>query len=263
MNMQRNRLEQFILENRSAFDTVTPGNHLWGAIEQALDANAKQGDLEQFILQNRAAFDASEPGARSWTAIEQALNATQKHDELEQFVSTHREAFDTAMPRFRVWAEVDKALHPQEKQRTLKVAPIWRVISIAASVLLLLVAGAMVGIYITKTQAADTQRVASLEELSPEYAEMVRYYNEQIDQKVRQVSMQSDDESVLKDLEAIDQTMKDLEAELQKAPKGAEEQIVSNLIRSYQIKVEILERVLNRIQQSKENLNSEDDEISI
>ena len=263
MNMQRNRLEQFILENRSAFDTATPGNHLWDAIEQALDANAKQGDLEQFILRNRAAFDAAEPGEHGWTAIEQALNAPQQQDVLEQFVVTNREAFDTEIPSFRVWTEIDKTLHPQEKQRTLKVAPIWRVISIAASVLLLLTVGAVTGIYFTKTQAAKAQTVASLSEISPEYAEMVRYYNEQIDQKVQQVSMQTDDESVLKDLEAIDQTMRDLEAELQKAPKGAEEQIVSNLIRSYQIKVEILERVLNRIQQSKENLNSEDDEISI
>ncbi len=263
MNKQRNRLEQFISENRSAFDTATPGNHLWDAIEQALDANAEQGSLEQYILQNRVAFDAAEPGEHSWTAIEQALNATKKQDALEQFVVDNREAFDTEIPSFQIWVEVDKALHPQEKQRTLKIAPIWRVISIAASVLLLLSVGAATGIYFTKTQAVESRTVASLSDISPEYAEMVRYYNEQIDQKVQQVSMQIDDESVLKDLEAIDQTMKALESELQKAPKGAEEQIISNLIRSYQIKVEILERVLNRIQQSKENLNSEDDEISI
>ena len=41
--------------------------------------------------------------------------------------------------------------------------------------------------------------------------------------------------------------MDELRLELEVAPRGAEEQIVTNLIRSYQIKVKILERVLERI----------------
>ncbi len=41
--------------------------------------------------------------------------------------------------------------------------------------------------------------------------------------------------------------MEELRLELEVAPRGAEEQIVTNLIRSYQIKVKILERVLERI----------------
>lgn len=263
MKMQRNYLEQFINDNRAEFDTATPNHRIWTNIEQALDEGGREERLESFVHQHRDSFDLATPNADIWAVIEQTLNSTSKVDEIEQFFAKNRQAFDTAVPSFRVWSEIDKTLHPQAKQQNLKVTPIWRVMRVAASVLILLSAGAMAGIYFTKTQTTENQNIVSLADVSPEYAEMVRYYNQQIDEKVRLVSSQSQDKSVLKDLEAIDRTMKELEAELQRAPKGAEEQIISNLIKTYQTKVEILERVLNYIQQSKENLNSEDDEINI
>ncbi len=263
MNMQLNRLEQFIFNHKDAFDTATPGDHVWTTIAQTLDAGQRTDGLEAFIQRHREDFDTAMPKRNLWTGIEQGIDIPQQPNTLERFVAENREAFDTATPSFRVWSEIDKVLHRQQTQRKLSVAPIWRVVRVAASVLILLSVGAMAGIYFTQSKVAATQTIASLSDISPEYAEMVQYYNEQIDEKVRQVSMETNDKSVLSDLEAIDKTMKELEAELQKAPKGAEEQIISNLIRSYQIKVEILERVLNRIQQSKENSNSEDDEISI
>lgn len=263
MKMQRNYLEQFINDNRADFDTATPNDRIWATIEQSLDVGHREEGLEVFVRQHCNSFDLAIPNVDIWDAIEQSLDAASKSDAIDQFIDKNREAFDTAIPSFRVWSEIDKVLHPQATQRSLKIAPVWRVLRVAASVLILLSAGVMAGIYFTKGQPTQTQTVTSLADISPEYAEMVSYYNEQIDQKVRLVSAQSKDKSVLKDLEAIDQTMKELEAELQNAPKGAEEQIISNLIKSYQIKVEILERVLNYIQQSKENLNSEDDEINI
>ncbi|HMO38892.1 MAG TPA: hypothetical protein PKC76_05080 [Saprospiraceae bacterium] len=258
-----NNLEQFVRQNREAFDAASPPVAVWNKIEQALDAPADAKGLESFIHQNRAQFDAAAPNAGLWAAIEQRLPTQDIPDALERFVTTHRADFDSAMPAFRVWTAIDKTLHPQAGHQRPMLVTLRRVVRMAAAVLLLLGAGAMGGIYFAKTQSASTQTVASLSDISPEYAEMVRYYNREIDRKVQQVSMQNNDPSILRDLEAIDQTMQELEAELQRAPRGAEEQIIANLIRSYQIKVEILERVLNRIQQSQATTKSEDDEVSI
>lgn len=297
--MNRNSLERFILENREQFDTVTPREGIWTAIDQTLDAPQ---NLEQFFVGNREAFDLAEPSNslwakidghlskaadcetveafisvrreafntavpsdKIWTGIEKALNQRQQATSFETFITNNRAAFDEATPSASIWTAVDKVLRPQEKPQTVRIVNIRRILSIAASVLLLLTVGAAAGVYFTKSQA-NTNSVASLADISPEYAEMVRYYDEQINQKAKQVSLESNDKSVLEDLKMVDKAMAELEAELQKAPKGAEEQIVANLVKSYQIKLEILERVLERIQSKQENStkqNKKDDEVNI
>ena len=70
---------------------------------------------------------------------------------------------------------------------------------------------------------------------------------------------------VLADLEQLDLTMQELRQELLRAPKGQEEQIIENLIRSYQTKVQILERVLERVQSTQQpnTLKPLDNEVSI
>jgi hypothetical protein len=300
--MNRNSLERFILENREQFDSVQPREGIWSAIDQALDSAAKPQTLEHFLANNRDAFDFAEPNSglwakidsqfgkkedcntveafiavkreafntaeptrNVWAGIEKALNQN-KQNSLKTFIQANREAFDEATPSFRVWTEIDQVLHPQQKQRTLGVLNIRRVLSIAASILLLLAVGAASGIYFMKQQVQEAAAVASLEDISPEYAEMVRYYDAQIKEKAQQVSLQTNDKTVMEDLKAVDNAMAELEAELKKAPKGAEEQLVASLIKSYQIKLSILERVLERIQSAKKDStkqNLEDDEVSI
>jgi hypothetical protein len=259
-------LEQFFATNRSAFDLAEPSTSLWTKIDQNLGKEEDCHTVEAFIAVRREAFNTAEPSDRNWMAIEKALNQNQPKQSLSTFIQSNRDAFDEATPSFRVWSGIDQALHPQEKKRLASVGNIRRVLSVAASVLLLLAVGAASGIYYMKTQVNKAAMVASLEDISPEYGEMVRYYNEQISEKTRQVSLQSNDKTVLEDLKAVDKAMAEMEAELQKAPKGAEEQIVANLIKSYQIKLNILERVLERIQSAKKDStkqNLEDDEVSI
>jgi hypothetical protein len=291
-------IKNFILENRAQFDQATPPDRMWAAIEQSLmpqtleqfvDNHNMEFDIaepnpalwnhiarqlgksndcetvEAFIAVRRETFNTAEPGSHIWNNIEKALPQSRSGSGLETFIQANRSDFDEATPSFRVWADIDKTLHPQEKQRTLKVLNIRRVLSVAASVLLLLAVGAASGVYYMRSQT-EAAAVASLEDISPEYAEMVRYYNEQIDTKARQVSQVSNDKTVLEDLKAVDKAMAELEAELQKAPKGAEEQIVANLVKSYQIKLDILQRVLERIQSVKKDSVQQKqvkDEISI
>lgn len=260
---QAQTIAQFIQNNREDFEVAEPGNHLWAKIDQTLGKEKGCETVEAFIAVRREAFNTAVPNDRNWTRIEKTLNQQQPKQTLSTFIQSNREAFDQATPSSQVWKSIDQVLHPQAIVRTLSVR---RVLSIAASVLLLLAVGATSGIYYMKTQMTKAATVASLEDISPEYGEMVRYYNEQISEKARQVSLQSNDKSVMEDLKAVDKSMAELEAELQKAPKGAEEQIVANLIKSYQIKLNILERVLEHIQSAKKDStkqNLEDDEVSI
>ena len=264
--MQQDRLERFVLENREAFDNASPKASVWTGIAQALappDSLLPQDQLEAFVANHRNAFDTQTPDTNLWAAIEQGLD--KKQDALEQFIRANRAAFDHSSPRFSVWSAIDQALGRRPTQ-TVKLVPLLKVLRVAASVVLLLAAGAVAGIYFTKSQIRQETTVASLEEISPEYAEMVRYYNTQIQEKTTRLVKHGSGETVLADLKSVDKMMEELEQELAEAPKGAEEQIIANLIRSYQIKIEILERVLNRIESNKsnsENSKIEDDEITI
>lgn len=179
-------------------------------------------------------------------------------DSLEKFILENRASFDEAIPSLSVWADIDKRLNVRQHRRIT----LWRSLRMAAAVAALLFIGGLGGYYLSNT--GEREEVATIEERSPEYAEIARYYEQQIDEGIQQLARFQQGEAVSEDFQQIDKTMEELKRELQYAPKGQEEQIIENLIQSYQTKVQILERVLDRIQTNKPQiLNPEDDEISI
>lgn len=164
-------------------------------------------------------------------------------DHLEQFIRARREAFDDARPSLKVWADIERTLEQKKPQ----AFPLKRILQSAAAVLLLLVAGAAIGHQLSRG-AAEATSAETLARISPELAELEAHYNQQIDQKFARLAQYPQRETVAADLAQIDETMDELRSEILKAPAGMEEEIVRNLLKSYQLKVQILERVLERIQ---------------
>lgn len=164
-------------------------------------------------------------------------------DNLEQFIRANREAFDDERPSLKVWADIDRVLE-QKKSGGFQLR---RILQSAAAVLLLLVAGALIGHQFSRG-VQETTTAETLARISPELAELEAHYNQQIDQKFARLANYPERETVKADLAQIDETMEELRNEIMKAPAGMEEEIVRNLLRSYQLKVQILERVLERIQ---------------
>lgn len=165
-------------------------------------------------------------------------------DSLEKFIQDNRESFDDAYPSLKSWAVIEQSLTEQKvKQLTSR-----RLLKIAAAVLLIFTAGGLIGSYLTQAQQQSPSVLASiLPDVSPELVALEQHYLEQIEEKSAQLASFPQDQEVVGDLQFIDEAMEELRLELEVAPRGAEEQIVTNLIRSYQIKVKILERVLERI----------------
>lgn len=179
-------------------------------------------------------------------------------DHLEQFVRANREAFDDARPSLKVWADIDRTLE-QQKPRSFQ----WkRILQSAAAVLLLLLAGGLIGHQLSRGSATNTAS-ETLARISPELAELEAHYNKQINAKFAQLANYPQQETVKADLAQIDETMEELRNEILKAPAGMEKEIVTNLLRSYQLKVQILERVLERIQAAEGEVNKPNDETSI
>lgn len=180
-----------------------------------------------------------------------------QRDPLETFITSNREAFDDGIPALKVWADIDRRLEAPVIRRRRR----WQHLRIAAAVAVLLTLGGVAGSYLTQSQANNP--VAVLNEVAPEYSEMAKYYQEEIDRQVQLVSNSDQaDPDVFQDLEQIDATMNELQQELLNAPRGTEQEIVENLIRSYQAKLAILQRVLDRINQTNDE-NSTINEVSI
>lgn len=179
-------------------------------------------------------------------------------DRLEQFIQKHRESFDQEIPGLQVWAKINKALD-QNQKHTAKRIHLWKNMRIAAAVIALLLCGGLIGSYLTQIRLNNIPE--SLTQISPEYAELEQYYQQQIQEKYQQLVNYQQADVVKPDLQQLDKIMEELRTALVDAPRGSEEQIIENLIQSYQAKIDILSRVLERIQMSNtKTIKTDDDE---
>lgn len=190
---------------------------------------------------------------------------TMKEDKLERFIRDNRPAFDTEHPGLGLWnrieQELPRAATGPTRQRYPLGYPLWRV---AAAVLLLLFAGGLIGQQLGK-EVVDEQQLAVLEQIAPEFSDLESYYEGRINAHKAQLANYRDDPAIQADLEQIDQAMAELRDELLSAPAGDQQLIVENLINSYRLKLDILERILDRLQSMDPSTPNHDetDEISM
>jgi vacuolar-type H+-ATPase subunit I/STV1 len=181
-----------------------------------------------------------------------------QRDHLEQFIIDRREAFDDAVPGLNVWSEINSTLDERKQKKVLFL----RVAGIAASVVALLVCGALIGSHYTQQQYANDPLV----KVAPQYVELEKQYQDEINRKYQQLVSYNHAGIVDKDLSQLDEVMDELRQELLTAPRGKEMEIVESLLKSYQTKVDILERVLDRLQTGspeQEKTQQPDEEVSI
>jgi hypothetical protein len=178
-------------------------------------------------------------------------------DNLEKFILENRAAFDTAAPNLKVWAEIDRRMEHGPLVRRIT----WiKKLRVAAAAVVLLTAGGMIG-YRLSSSATE---VKSLADVSPEHAEMERYFASQVDEKLTQLAAYRQDGYVRADLQQLDTMYEELKLELQQAPPGADEKVIQAMIENYQTKIDILEQVLEKVQTTNPtNLKTEENEVSL
>lgn len=179
-------------------------------------------------------------------------------DRLEEFIIDNRAAFDKDIPSLKVWAHIDQQLEKKQAPRIRSL----RILSVAAAIALILSAGCAIGFYLNSSAAAPMAE-RSLADVAPEFAELEQYYASQVSLKMQELATYQHADVVRSDMQQLDQLFQELATELDKAPEGAEERIINAMIDNYQTKLEILERVLEKIQSTNQPLKSESDEISI
>jgi hypothetical protein len=246
-------MHRFIQRHRADFDAAQPDPQLWDAVEKALHRRQDADALERFLLEHGFLLDAAEPPATAWNRLAAQLEATAT-DPLEDFIRQNRDDLDAMPPPARGWEPVAKQL-PMGKTTAgspLRALPWGRALLRTAAAIALLLTGAGLGIWYAGTTGPQAAQGRSLSELSPEYAELERYYQNDIagkKEKLAEFAAYRDPE-LLADLQQMDKIMEELQRELADVPPANREKVVRAMIENYQAKAAILQRVLEYLQQS-------------
>ncbi len=185
-------------------------------------------------------------------------------DQLEDYIRDNREAFDDAVPSLKVWAAIDKELNTQHTvTKASRRIRLWRVMAMAASVVLLLGVGAIIGRQLSLGNSVQNN-LASDNEIFREVEDMKTYYESEIKNKEAQLVQYNERKNIAPDLAQIDQHLRELSEELKSVPAGSEEHVINAMIDSYQAKAAILEKVLENLEHKKSQTNkSNSDETNI
>ncbi len=241
-------LKLFIQNNREAFDAAVPGAHGWPGLERMLGRLPDADGLERQLMCNRMLLDTKMPSEELWMKIKNDLD-TISNPNLETFIQTNREAFDSELPRVQSWEKIAEAL-PKPTAIVVHIGWQRNLMRMAASLALLL-AGIGGGIWYERHGNANAEMAMS--DVSGEYKELEQYYKRDISTKREKLATftGTQPEEVGEDLEHLDQVMEELRRELAEVPPGNREQVVRAMIENYKAKTAILQRVLERLDQSK------------
>jgi hypothetical protein len=255
--MSKPSIISFIQQHRHAFDAAVPDAHGWQGLEQALNRLKTADSIERAILFDRLLLDADEPKTQVWDLIAAHLDTKDcvQLDDLECFIHSNRTGLDQAEPTPKVWTAIESAVASSAKTGPIQSIPplrlTWSKILIrAAAAIALLVAGVGLGIWYS---GAQQQREAmAMSDVSSEYAELERYYQQKINsdkQKLANFTGYRPTE-VADDLQQMDQIMLELQQELANVPIGNREQVVRAMIENYETKASVLRRVLEQLEKN-------------
>ena len=175
-------------------------------------------------------------------------------DQLEKFIRTNRAAFDDRNPDPALWDAIEARLPGKEPARRITI---WQVVSVAAVGLVLVLSGMIVGLRMNSGGFEQTPAYV-------EFREAERYYQSQLEKQVNALNQYEYDNDINSDLAELQEVYDQLTAELEDGLQPNQNDIIQALIQNYQTRIDLLGRVLERLEEGQTNPElSEDEEIKI
>lgn len=170
------------------------------------------------------------------------------NDRMEDFVKKHRAAFDEAEPNSGLWDRIAADLDSEEpavEKPKRNYQWMWKA---AAVVFICLTAGLLA----ERSWKQSEEVVAEVQEESTDIEEVENYYSGIIEKRKTEIRLVMErknvvDEELLSDLDGLDSMYRDLKNELQRNQNN--EKVVNAMIRNLQLRVEILNKQLEILDQ--------------
>ena len=176
-------------------------------------------------------------------------------DQLEDFIRNHRSEMDIEEPSGLVWKGIEGEI------ATKKRSPIFKTMGIAASILVLITAGYWVGQQ-NGSQQLDQSLFAS-ETQYQEFNEAEEFYTRTINYKIDEATDMGVDQDVLSDLQKLDEVYNELKSEMINSRDKDKEEIIKLLINNYKTKIDILELIINKTKNYKDEKSIDLESINI
>ena len=177
--------------------------------------------------------------------------------DLDKIIQENRSEFDSFEPNEGHFERFEQRLYElNKKKKTFTIGYILK-----AAVITLLVV--LSGLYVYDTFSPHVMKDGiALREVSPEYNEVEIYYTKLVNQKYSEINqfqfIDSTQKSMLmKELSEMDLIYDNLKKDLITSPN--DERVINAMIQHYQLKVEVMNQILNQLQQAK-NINQQKSE---
>jgi len=177
-------------------------------------------------------------------------------DELEKYIVENKEEFDVFEPNEGHFERFQQKLKKQEK-KTIVFKPMF--FAKAASVAVLITLSSL-WFYQNVIQEKQEQYYGDLQlqNTSSEYNEIEVYYTSQVKSKYNEINSldKNNEESkmMLKEISEMDSLYKNMQEDLKKNPN--DERVVNAIIQHYKIKIQVLNKIINRLNNVKSKKSS-------
>jgi len=165
-----------------------------------------------------------------------------KMDGLEEFIEQQRELFDLKIPDEKIWENISKQVNTHTLRIVWYRSNLFR--SIAAG-FTLLVFGGTLGFLLANKKESPLWNIGMA---SKPFTDFEMVSQKSINEKLFQLRELNAEESIFSDLQQIDRSMEELKNELDRIPKGQEKIILEQLKRGYQTKIDILDKIIQRLE---------------
>ena len=169
-------------------------------------------------------------------------------DKLESFINQNREAFDDRIPRPELWERVQSEIKPSARRFRIGRS-FW---AIAAGILIVIMASGAIGYHFGGKNLSDPDpQIAELEVAR-------EYYQGQVKTRLAKLARLDHNSMVVQDIQEMDVFIDELRRELDEAPPQEIPELVNAIIDNYQAKIDILETVLSKLEESREKTKTKE-----
>lgn len=179
-------------------------------------------------------------------------------DELEKFIIENKDQINDHIPSPDVWNNIDRDL----KSEKVKKFSIRKFIGSGVAAIGLLMIGMWFGVNFQTDEMDDAISNSSF----TDYKQTEQYYALQVKNYVKEIKQLDSEHSIEDDLRQLDEVYQELRDELLNAEIKNQDLIINAMIKNYQVKVGMLERILDKTKEkefSKDINNLENEKISI
>lgn len=163
---------------------------------------------------------------------------------LEQFIRENKGQFDDQRPNRSLWLEIERNLDKSVENKKIFRLSFFK---IAASVVLILSVGVLIGI---NYSASSKEMNYTISPEMKQYRDEA-FYNTQVIRKLDQLTDPTIKRNVENDLKQLDEIYNELKSEMLNTQYANSSMMIDAMIQNHKTKVEILENILNKQNQIK------------